>query len=72
MKIALAAPHFHSVGVALARPWNTVEKVGIGPFDDHDLGQNSPKSAILVANGGFESRMEQFFNSLTPSPKVGE
>jgi hypothetical protein len=72
VKIAVTAAHFRSVGVALARPWNPVEKVGIGPFDDHDLGQNSPKSVILVANRGFESRMEKFFNSLTLSPKVGE
>jgi len=26
VKIALAAAHFHSVGVALAGPWDTVEK----------------------------------------------
>src|SRR5215204_5230848 len=29
VKIALVAAHFHSVGVALAGPWDTVDRVGV-------------------------------------------
>ena len=48
VKIALAAARFHSVGVARAGPWNTVEKVGVGLITPRNRAQNIPKPACLV------------------------
>jgi hypothetical protein len=67
---SLGAGHFHGFGVALAGPWNTVEKVGIGPSDDHEPVKNVPKSTIPVPSRGSETGMEGFFNTLVPSRKL--
>jgi hypothetical protein len=40
-----------------------VEKVDIDPSDNHQPAQNSPKSAILEANRGFELGMGKSFST---------
>jgi hypothetical protein len=44
VKIDLAAAHFHSFGVALAGPWNTVEKVVVGPVGSPREPENKAKT----------------------------
>jgi hypothetical protein len=44
VKIVSAAAHFHSFGVALAGPWNTVEKVVVGPVGSPREPENKAKT----------------------------
>ena len=64
VKIALAAAHFHSVGVALAGPWDTVEKVGAElkvTTNRAPQAPKGPKYGAFGARSGFEAGTEGVF-----------
>jgi hypothetical protein len=64
VKIALAEAHFHGFGVALAGPWNTVEKIISGLTHELKSASDAPKTPISEPNRGPEAGAAEFFNSL--------
>src|SRR5215208_3010009 len=66
VKIVSAAAHFRSFGVALAGPWNTVEKVVVGPVGSPRESENKaktlPKRRIQPLNRG-QKRAQRSFST---------
>jgi hypothetical protein len=75
VKIALAAAHFHGFGVALAGPWDTVEKFPLCPLRPQIGPQTHRFGAIWSFWSPIRSHFQlsaDFFNRLNPSTHSGE
>jgi hypothetical protein len=61
VKIALAAAHFHLVGVARQGPWCTVEDVGIELIVTTNQAPRVPKSGVSGPRSGVNAGTKAIF-----------